>query len=98
MKGKLEAVYTIYRSPPSPCCTLADSTVSYEPWQAGADVGRAAGVAALSTLGNVTRMGALFAGVRGSIRLWGEEKKSAGTLWQPLVCYIFLSLFIWKEF
>lgn len=61
--------YTIHRSPPSPCCTLADSTVSYEPWQAGADVGRAAGVAALSALGNVTRMGAFFAGVCGSARL-----------------------------
>lgn len=69
MKCKLKAVHAIYRSPPSPCCTLADSTVSYEAWQAGADVGRAAGVAALSALGNVTRMGAFFAGVRGSVHL-----------------------------
>ncbi len=49
--------------------TLADSTVSYEPWQAGAPVGRASGVAALSALRNVTVMGADFAGVHRLINL-----------------------------
>lgn len=48
---------------------LADSTISYEPWQAGADIGGTSSVAALSSLRNITVMGAFFTGVHGLINL-----------------------------
>jgi len=53
--------------------TLADFAISNEPWEAGADVGRASSVAALSPLRDVTGVGAFVTGVPRSINPWGEE-------------------------
>lgn len=69
------------------CSTLAVLTISYKPWQAGADVGRAPGVAALSTLRNVTRMGAGLTGVNGSINLW-EEGWGKSALISKQTCHV----------
>lgn len=56
-------------------CTLADFSISYISRQTWADVGWTSGIAALSTLRNVTCMGAFLTGVSGAVNRWREKGK-----------------------